>query len=80
MHSQEPASDAESADMLAFAQELASPIDLPRACGLECGLTQDRGWAAVELNAAWGTGIYGCDASAVLDVVQGASRPRRAQP
>lgn len=71
----EPASDAERADMLAFAQELlASPMDIPRACVLDCGLIRDRGWAAVELNAAWGAGIYGCDPGAVLDVVRGASR------
>jgi hypothetical protein len=41
---------------------------LPRATVLDIGVIQ--GWAVVELNAAWGAGIYGCNPEAVLDVVR----------
>jgi hypothetical protein len=61
---------------------LASPdVALPRACALDVGVVDGRGWSVVELNAAWGAGIYRCDPEAVLDVVRAAtiSRPEPAQ-
>lgn len=36
-------------------------------------VTADRGWAIVEQNAAWGSGIYGRDPARVLDVLQHAA-------
>ncbi len=48
---------------------------LPDAVVLDVGIIQDRGWAVVEANAAWGSGIYGCDPDAVLRVVQRACVP-----
>lgn len=53
---------------------LADPrVDLPRAAVVDMGKIEGRGWACVEQNAAWGAGIYGCDPSAVLEVVQHAA-------
>lgn len=50
---------------------LADPrVVLPRAVVLDVGEIEGRGWAAVELNAAWGSGIYGCDPVEVLQVLR----------
>lgn len=53
-------------------------VDLPRAAVLDVGVIASRGWAVVEQNAAWGSGIYGCDPVAVLEVLRHAAVP--AQP
>jgi hypothetical protein len=50
-------------------------VILPRAAVIDVGVIADRGWAVVELNAAWGAGLYGCDPERVLDVVQHATEP-----
>jgi hypothetical protein len=39
------------------------------------GLITGRGWAIVEGNAAWGSGLYGCDPASVLPVVRRACIP-----
>lgn len=63
--------DAEDAEMLAFAGRLLADtrVPLPPAVVLDVGRIADRGWAAVELNAVWGSGLYGCDEAVVLEVV-----------
>jgi hypothetical protein len=43
---------------------------LPPAVVLDVGVIRNEGWAVVEANAAWGSGIYGCDPDLVLRVVQ----------
>ena len=35
----------------------------------DAGLSDDGRWAVVEANGAWGSGLYGCDADAALDVI-----------
>ena len=45
----------------------------PRAIVIDVGLIRGRGWAVVEANSAWGSGIYGCDPDAVLDVIRHAT-------
>lgn len=56
---------------------LADPaVALPRACVLDVGVINQRGWAVVELNSAWGAGIYGCDPVAVLEVIRAAATPQ----
>lgn len=47
-----------------------SEVDLPHAVVIDVGLIEGRGWACVELNAAWGAGIYGCDPALVLPVLE----------
>ena len=50
-----------------------SRIDLPRTAVLDVGVIHDRGRAVVEQNAAWGSGIYGCDPVQVLEVLRHAA-------
>jgi len=53
---------------------LAAPgIITPRAVVLDVGQITGQDWAVVEANGALGSGIYGCDPDAVLDVVQEAT-------
>ena len=35
----------------------------------DTGPSDDERWAVVEANGAWGSGLYGCDADAALDVI-----------
>ena len=51
------------------------PVDesLPRACVIDVGYIEGRGWACVEQNAAWGAGLYACDAERALEVIRHAS-------
>ena len=57
------APDEELRDAQEFAERLLGDrsVEVPRAVVLDIGRITDRGWAAVELNPAWGSGIYGCD-------------------
>ena len=53
---------------------LASMKDFtPRAVVVDVGQIAEKGWAVVEANGAWGSGIYGCDPNLVLDVIQHAT-------
>jgi len=67
-----PFSDVEREGVLAFSQELCadSDVPLPPAVALDVGVIQGRGWAVVEANPVWGSGIYGCDPSQVLPVLR----------
>jgi ATP-grasp domain, R2K clade family 2 len=66
------ASEAELAEAESFLQSILSDtrVDLPCTAVLDVGIIQDRGWAVVEQNAAWGSGIYGCDPLQVLEVLR----------
>lgn len=69
----EPGEDAAAEAFMA--QLLAdSRVDLPAAIVVDIGHIAGRGWACVELNAAWGAGIYGCDPEKALAVIRQASR------
>ena len=72
---QSPWTKAESDSLLQFVTELLSDetIAIPSACVLDCGPIVGQGWAAVELNAAWGAGIYQCNPSKAIDVVRAAT-------
>ncbi len=67
----------EEADALGFIGTVLadSRIVFPRAAVLDVGVIRGRGWAVVEQNAAWGSGIYGCDPVRVLEVLQAAAVP-----
>ncbi len=53
---------------------LADPrVALPKATVVDVGRIENRGWAVIEQNAAWGAGIYECDALDVLPVLRAAS-------
>jgi len=57
---------------MAFAQRVLQikSVQFPPAFVLDVGYIKDQGWAVVEANAAWGSGIYGCDPSMVLKVLK----------
>ncbi len=48
-------------------------IEMPQATVIDVGVIYGRGWAIVEQNAAWGSGLYGCDPIRVLEVLRYAS-------
>jgi ATP-grasp domain-containing protein len=66
------ADDDDAAAALAFIEKfLGDPTSaVPPAAVIDIGRIRDRGWALVEANPAWGSGIYGCDPDAVLTVVR----------
>ncbi len=45
----------------------------PRAVAVDVGQITGQGWAVVEANAAWGSGIYGCDPDSALSVIRHAT-------
>jgi hypothetical protein len=56
---------------------LADPaVRVPDACVIDVGLIQEKGWAVIECNAAWSSGVYGCDGAEVLPVLRRACRPK----
>ena len=42
---------------------------IPPAVVIDIGEIENRGWAVVEANTCWASGIYGCDPSKVLEVI-----------
>jgi hypothetical protein len=67
--------DAEAAGLTAFVARLLADarVDLPPAVVVDVGVVAERGWACVELNGAWGAGIYGCDPAEALRVIRHAT-------
>ena len=53
----------------------SSAIDCPPAFVLDVGLIKGRGWAVVEFNECWASGIYSCDPVRVLDTLLRACVP-----
>jgi hypothetical protein len=67
---QTPKADLQAA--LQFAQRVLmdSEVSMPKAFVLDVGRIAGRGWAVVEANPAWGSGLYGCDPEKVLQVLE----------
>lgn len=63
-----PVSTSESKEAFEFLSKVLSDsrVKFPPAAVLDVGVIRDRGWAVVEANACWGSGIYGCDPRRVL--------------
>lgn len=57
-----------------FAGRVIAVATLPPAVVLDVGVIAGRGWAVIEANPAFGCGLYGCDATEVLKVLQRASQ------
>ena len=57
-----------------FVRRVATSVDVPPAVVLDVGVIANAGWAIVEANPCWGSGIYRCDPAKALDVVQRACR------
>jgi hypothetical protein len=66
------ASESEMQTAIRFCEKvLQDPaVSGPRAMVVDVGMIRDRNWAVIECNAAWGSGIYGCNPLEVLDVLR----------
>ncbi len=60
-----------------FADSVLNSVPCPRAFVLDVGIIKGRGWAVVEPNECWGSGIYGCTPAKILEVLLAATVPRR---
>ncbi len=63
-----PMSDEENQNAQDFARLVLSQNSLS-VCVLDVGIIAERGWAVVEANPAYGSGLYGCDPTLVLKTV-----------
>lgn len=68
--------DEELAARACLGRLLESDVALPPAVVIDVGEIVERGWAVVEANAAWASGLCGVDARAVLPVLRRACMPR----
>jgi hypothetical protein len=70
-----PASPEETTEAEKYIHSvLADPaVPLPPAVVVDIGRIAGQGWAIIEANAAWGSGLYGCDPEYVLAVLGRAS-------
>lgn len=64
------ASEQELIEAKDFAQSVLDNTITPNPIVIDVGVIEDKGWAVVEINAAWGSGIYGCDPKQVLRVLE----------
>ena len=64
--------ESELGEAIEFCQRvLADPeVSVPDAAVIDVGVIENRGWAVVECNAPWASGIYGCDPVDVLRVLR----------
>jgi ATP-grasp domain-containing protein len=53
-------------------------VDMPPAFVMDVGQITNRGWAVVEANPAWASGIYGCDPTKILPVLKRSCLKREA--
>jgi ATP-grasp domain, R2K clade family 2 len=60
----------------AFVAAVLGETGLSCPAALDVGWT-DGGWVVIEANDAWGAGLNGCDADAVLPALEAATRMRR---
>jgi hypothetical protein len=58
-----------SQDAQAVCRRLVRAMDLPPTFVVDVGLIEGRGWAVVEFNPAWCSGLLGADPSRVLQVL-----------
>jgi len=54
-----------------FLNNLLKEIDPVPGCVIDIGVIHDKGWAVIETNPIWASGIYHCDPSSVLDCMEG---------
>jgi hypothetical protein len=52
-----------------FARSVSKSVPCPRAFVLDVGIIKGKGWAVIEPNECWGSGVYGCTAAKVLEVL-----------
>ncbi len=62
-------SETDAAEQCARSVLESSAVDCPPAFVLDVGIIACRGWAVVEFNECWASGIYACDPRRVLDTL-----------
>lgn len=64
--------EREECELRAFVETILADdrVEIPTATVIDVGVIRGRGWAVVEQNAAWGSGLYGCDPLKVLEVLR----------
>src|ERR1043166_3988654 len=70
-----PIQEVEEAKQFAISVLQAPAVRCPPAFVLDVGYIADRGWAVVEFNECWASGIYACDPARVLDSLSRACVP-----
>jgi hypothetical protein len=73
-----PAPDAERAEATSFISTVLadSRVHIPPAVVIDVGIISEVGWAVIEANAVWASGMYGCNPTQVLPVLRRASQLR----
>lgn len=61
-------------DAREFVEKLVASGSLPDPAVVDAGLIAERGWAVVEFNAAWGSGLNGCAPEAMVECIVRATR------
>lgn len=76
-HNEFAANASELQEAKIFVKKVLSDpaVEIPKATVIDVGVISGRGWAVVELNSAWGSGIYGCDPEKVLEVLRYSATP-----
>lgn len=66
-----PLSETEHKDLFEFFNSFMKQYakTLPKAIVLDFGIIEGKGWALIEANPAWCSGLYDCDAEKALEVV-----------
>ncbi|WP_298517025.1 ATP-grasp domain-containing protein [uncultured Kordia sp.] len=61
----------EETEMLSFLNEFLTDktIDLPKAVVIDVGYISDKGWALIEANPVWSSGVYACNPKKVIDTI-----------
>jgi hypothetical protein len=64
--------EPEAIEAIEFCNRLItdSAVSLPPSVAIDIGRIDNSGWAVIEANAAWASGIYGCEPRKVLDVIE----------
>lgn len=73
-----PYAESEAKEMLALCEALCADdsVSLPPVFTLDLGVIAQRGWAVVEFNPVWCSGLLGCDHSKMLPVYRRACQRR----
>lgn len=66
-----PLSKIEKKDLFEFFKDFIQQYSetLPKAIVLDFGIIRRKGWALIEANPAWCSGLYDCDAEKALEVI-----------
>ncbi|MGD1320177.1 ATP-grasp domain-containing protein [Chryseobacterium sp. 2R14A] len=66
-----PLSETEQKELFEFFKDFIQKYSstLPNAIVLDFGIIKGKGWALIEANPAWCSGLYDCDAAKALEVI-----------